>query len=209
VCKYIMKAQRGLNCIEDIDTGKRCRADGSIPEFIQCSKGRKNGGVGYRAIDGLVDQAKRSGMIVNALSAYQVHFAMDAIRRINSNPGEEVLEPEWDKMLAESGLTMDQVNAITDVFRLETEWWSYFNGDKKISIRPPAYWRERFWDRLGMPKAAREAFKEANRNIIEIRESRKPEGQKLQEAAENKKHADKWKRGSYEFSDRDRSQAES
>lgn len=197
IAKYIMKKQRGLNCIEDIDTIERCRGDGSRAELVLMSKGRKNGGVGYPAIPAFVEKAYESVRLVANLSGDIRSEMLDKIEKYNlEDRFDYQAEKAWLIDLESRGITRAQIDAMGDVFRLACEWWTFSANGKRTAIRPPKYWRQRFFEASGLGDETRKEIRKTYSTMIEATEARKSDAQRERELDKSIQAAARWKAGS-------------
>lgn len=195
--KYLMKAAKGLHVAQCYETAKPIRADGSAVEFVTGTRsgGGKTDGLGYRAIPKHVNAARHAAGVFISMTEEQRAAVLDVIRKANSGPFDYVENIAANKALANLGVSQEMADAAVDVYRIENEWWPYQDGDKKRSIRPPKYWRDKFFEALGITKEARQKMRAVDREIIQARESRKTDAVRQYEENKNRQKADQWKAG--------------
>jgi hypothetical protein len=215
-CKYIMKKAKGLRASQafgftpaqkkrnpKLRDFMHLRADGSLPEFVRSTKPKTKGrGVGYLEIEPILEKSLDAMEIFLTMTDTQIDLVRNNIYRVNTDGGENTYfeDVEYSNAFAKEGINHEMAMACIDVYRLFAEWWTFEAGGKRTSIRPPAYWREMFYQRSGIDREELKQIKEHYQLVVEAHEARKSEEQKQREADDAKAKADRWKEGAVRYS---------
>lgn len=194
IAKYTMKSQRGVGTAENIETAQPIRVDGSIPEFVRGSKGKKGRSIGYPSIEFLAPHYKQQQKIVAAIPSERWNKILDiGYKIIHSNSS--VTDAEINEVVKDSGLTTTQVNAYMDLFSLITEHIPVKEGKKRYTIRGNLNWRTRLYEAIGIPQEEIDITRQYVAEASITKENRLTDSEYLNEIETSKRKAQQWKQG--------------